>query len=146
MDMVEGARLFVGSRVQLVADQRSRCPQETMVLAAAMIDGMIYLQFVFWKRKANEGNNAHADDCYQEQYENGRGYGNQGDGEERLAQDVWGCSHTHLGSRDSTGKGMCDCFVSLSGRRRRQAKAWCGVVLGVDDVGMRGIWREANRG
>ncbi|KAH7829253.1 uncharacterized protein MONOS_17156 [Monocercomonoides exilis] len=90
---------------------------------------------------------------------------------ELMAGDVWGCNHAHLGSRGSTGKGMCDCFVSLSGSRRRQilgelrkdawkaitcrlrdgdgtqtAKAWCGVVFGVDDVGARGIWREANRG
>ncbi|KAH7829259.1 uncharacterized protein MONOS_17158 [Monocercomonoides exilis] len=39
---------------------------------------------------------------------------------ELMGGDVWGCSHAHLGSRGSTGKGMCDCFVSLSGRRRRQ--------------------------
>ncbi|KAH7816372.1 uncharacterized protein MONOS_15542 [Monocercomonoides exilis] len=55
--------LFVGSRVQLVADQRSGCAQEKMVLAAAMLDGMIFQQFLFPKRKANEGNNV----CEKEQ-------------------------------------------------------------------------------
>ncbi|KAH7816375.1 uncharacterized protein MONOS_18233 [Monocercomonoides exilis] len=140
MDVVEGASLFVGSRVQLVADQRSGCAQEKMVLAAAMLDGMIFQQFLFPKRKANEGNNV----CEKEQEGEGDKecgaeclfgggthckwnlyrhifYFKGGDKSELdvvfwelMGGDVWGCSHAHLGSRGSTGKGLCDCFVSLS--------------------------------
>ncbi|KAH7816409.1 uncharacterized protein MONOS_16608 [Monocercomonoides exilis] len=40
-----------------------------MVLAAAMFDGMIFQQFVFWKRKASVGNNV----CEKEQEREGNG-------------------------------------------------------------------------
>ncbi|KAH7814962.1 uncharacterized protein MONOS_12875 [Monocercomonoides exilis] len=103
--------------------------KEKKVLAAAMFDGMIFQQFLFWKRKASVGNNR-VGCCI-------------------LAADGWRClgmqscspgqSRQH---RKGTVRLLCEPFTV----KEETGEGVVCVVLGVDDVGVRVNWREANRG